>query len=400
MTITRRRWFIAACCSAAFLAFAGLYFRVFKADITPHYLTAQVTRADLEDAVLAAGILQAHKQVDVGAQVSGQLQSLKVDLGDKVTKGQWLAQIDPTLSQNALRQAQVGEEALLAQRHAAVARMRQAELAHRRQQQMLRGDATSYEDAESAEAAWHVARAELASLDAELKKARIEVEKAQANVGYTRIVAPIDGEVVALVTQEGQTVIAEQQAPVILKLADLDTMTIKAQVSEADVVRVKSGLPAYFTILGDPDKRYTGTLRAIEPVPPDFADAQSGGAGGASKASKPGTAVFYNALFDVPNPEHRLRIAMTAQVSIVLGTAAKALNIPASALGAKRPNETHAVRVLHADGKVETRDVRIGINNHVRAQVLAGLNEGEPVIVGEAAGLGDADASASLDAGA
>jgi len=232
-----------------------------------------------------------------------------------------------------------------------------------------------------------VRRAELAALDAKLKKARIEVEKAQARVGYTRIVAPMDGEVVALVAQEGQTVISEQQAPVILKLADLDTMTVKAQVSEADVLRVAPGQPVYFTILGDPDTRHKGKLRAVEPAPHDFADVQSGlsgGTAGSSKSSRPNSAVFYNALFEVANPDHRLRIAMTAQVSIVLGTASLALNVPASAIGPKGADGSHAVRVLYRDGRVETRNVRIGINNNIKAEVLTGLYEGERVIVGTA----------------
>lgn len=176
--------------------------------------------------------------------------------------------------------------------------------------------------------------------------------------------------------------IAQQQAPVILKLADLDTMTVKAQVSEADVIRVRAGQPAYFTILGEPDKRHYGKLRAIEPAPQNYAEAQSPLGGG----SKPNSAVFYNALFEVPNPEHRLRISMTAQVSIVLSNARNALSIPAAALGEKRKDGTYAVRVLRADGSTETRNVRIGINNNVRVEVLAGLKDGERVVIGDAAG--------------
>jgi len=96
--------------------------------------------------------------------------------------------------------------------------------------------------------------------------------------------------------------------------------------------------------------------------------------------------VFYNALFEVPNPEHRLRISMTAQVSIVLSNARNALSIPAAALGEKRKDGTYAVRVLRADGSTETRNVRIGINNNVRVEVLAGLKDGERVVIGDAAG--------------
>ncbi|MFC5431684.1 macrolide transporter subunit MacA [Paraburkholderia denitrificans] len=345
----------------------------------PQYLSAPVTRSDLENAVLATGVLQAFRQVDVGAQVSGQLKTLKVTLGDKIVKGQWLAEIDPVISANALRQARASEESLRAQQQATAAQLTQAELAFRRQQTMLPDDATSREAFEVARAALDVQRATLASLAAQLRSARIQIETAQANVGYTRIVAPIDGEVVAIVTQEGQTVIAQQQAPVILKLADLDTMTVKAQVSEADVIRVSTGQTAYFTILGEPDMRHYGKLRAIEPAPQNYADAQSTFGG-----SKSNGAVFYNALFEVPNPEHRLRIAMTAQVNIVLGNADNALSIPVAALGKQSKDGTYAVRVLRADGSTETRAVRIGLNNNVHVEVLAGLKDGERVVIGEA----------------
>ncbi|KVT01739.1 hemolysin secretion protein D [Burkholderia sp. MSMB1459WGS] len=378
----RRRRIVLATLAIVAIA-AGVTLKACAPDKHPQYLSAPVTRGDLENAVLATGALQAFKQVDVGAQVSGQLKTLKVKLGDKVTKGQWLAEIDPVISENALRQARASEESLRAQQQSTAAQLTQAELAFRRQQAMLPDDATSREAFEAARAALDVQRATLASLAAQIRSARIQIETAQANLGYTRIVAPIDGEVVAIVTQEGQTVIAQQQAPVILKLANLDTMTVKAQVSEADVIRVSAGQSAYFTILGEPDKRHYGKLRAIEPAPQNYADAQStlGGAGG---SAKPNSAVFYNALFDVPNPEHRLRIAMTAQVNIVLGNARNALIIPAAALGEKRKDGTVAVRVLRADGSTETRHIRIGINNNVRVEVLAGLKDGERVVIGEA----------------
>ncbi|HEF5874511.1 TPA: macrolide transporter subunit MacA [Burkholderia cenocepacia] len=375
----RRRLTVLAISGAA-IATAVVAITIATPNKHPQYLSAPVTRGDLENAVLATGSLQAFKQVDVGAQVSGQLKTLKVKLGDKVTKGQWLAEIDPVISENALRQARASEESLRAQQQSAAAQLTQAELAFRRQQAMLPDDATSRESFEAAKATLDVQRATLASLAAQIRSARIQIETAQANLGYTRIVAPIDGEVVAIVTQEGQTVIAQQQAPVILKLANLDTMTVKAQVSEADVIRVSAGQTAYFTSLGEPDKRHYGKLRAIEPAPQNYADAQSPLGGG----SKPNAAVFYNALFDVPNPEHRLRIAMTAQVNIVLGNARNALSIPAAALGEKRKDGTVAVRVLRADGSTETRHARIGINNNVRVEVLAGLKDGERVVIGEA----------------
>jgi macrolide-specific efflux system membrane fusion protein len=391
--IRRRRYLVASLVVLVVLVVLGL--RSLATPKPPQYISATVERNDLENTVLATGTLQAFQQVDVGAQVSGQLKSLKVKLGDKVKKGQWLAQIDPVLAQNSLRQAEADEQNLQAQKRATAAQLRQAELAFVRQQQMLPDNSTSRQDFESAQAALDTQRATLAGLDAQLRKAGVAIESARANVGYTRIDAPIDGEVVAIVTQEGQTVIAQQQAPVILKLADLDTMTVKAQVSEADVIRIAPGQTAYFTILGDPDKRYYGKLRAIEPAPQNFLDTQSTLGGGATRNN---TAVFYNALFEVPNPDHRLRISMTAQVNVLLGTAKQALSVPVAALGKKVGADRYEVRVLGDDGKAVTRQVVTGLNNNVKVEVREGLKAGERVVIGEAGDTMPA-ADASVSAG-
>ncbi|WP_246791968.1 macrolide transporter subunit MacA [Burkholderia perseverans] len=382
--------------AVALVVLVALYLHFFSSDKSPLYLTARVGRANLENSVLASGTLQAFRQVDVGAQVSGQLKSLKVKLGDTVKKGQWLARIDPVISGNALREAQANERNLTAQQRSAAAQLRQAELAFQRQQQMMRDDATSRQDYERAQADLAVQRASVASFQAQIETARIQIETARANLGYTRIVAPMDGEVVAIVTQEGQTVIAQQQAPVILRLADLDTMMVKAQISEADVIHVFPGQTAYFTILGEPDARRYGKLRAIEPAPQDFLYSQNS-LGGASKAN---AAVFYNALFEVPNPGHRLRTAMTAQVNVLLGVAAHALTIPVAALGTRYRNGSYQVRVLANDKlghpRIDMRRVRTGINNNVSVEVLDGLKEGERVIINEAADAAETPVCASV----
>lgn len=99
-----------------------------------------------------------------------------------------------------------------------------------------------------------------------------QTDLAATNLSYTRITPPIEGEVVAVLTREGQTVVATQIVPVILKLANLDAMTVKTQVSEADVIEVHVGRPVSFTILGDQDKRYGGELRAVEPAPENYSN--------------------------------------------------------------------------------------------------------------------------------
>ncbi|MEY2863454.1 MAG: hypothetical protein RLY58_1161 [Pseudomonadota bacterium] len=341
----------------------------------PQLLTADVTQTDLENTVLASGTLEARKLVSVGSQASGQVKRLYVALGDTVTQGQDIAQIDQLSQQNALKNAQAALANQQAQRLIKQANVRQAELVWQRQKNMLAQDATSRADFESADANRQTAQAELAAIDAQIKQAQLSVDTAGLNMGYTRITAPMSGTVVAVVAEEGQTVNANQSTPTIIKLANLDTLTVKAEISEADVVKVKAGQPVYFTILGDPDKRYYATLRAIEPAPESIATDSS---------TSSSTAIYYNGLFDVPNPDGQLRIDMTAQVYIVLAEAKHALSIPAAALSKSDGSGRQTVQVVGANGRPQTRNVVVGLNNRVNAQILSGLTLGEKVVLGEA----------------
>jgi macrolide-specific efflux system membrane fusion protein len=370
---------------AALLAGGYLVHRALTPPPPPSYLSAIATVTDIQDVVLASGTVKAYKQVSVGAQVSGQIKSLKVALGDRVKKGQLVAEIDSLTQANALASAEYSLQNLQAQLRAKEASLKQAQLAYARQQMMLAGDASSRENFESAEATLNTTRADIAALQAQIKDGAIKVDTARLNLGYTRITAPIDGEVVAIVAQEGQTVNANQSTPTIIKVARMDTVTIKAQISEADVVRVKPGLPVFFTILGDPDHRYRTTLRAIEPAPDSILQddtATSTTASTSSSASS--TAIYYNGLLDLPNPDGKLRISMTTQVNIVLSEAKEALVVPSTALGARDAQGRYTVRVLDAQGQAQERQVRIGINTNAQVQIIEGLKAGERVVTGTA----------------
>ncbi|AJC19704.1 macrolide transporter subunit MacA [Pandoraea pulmonicola] len=351
---------------AVFVLLCGVAFWLWPRPKPPAYLSAKVTRADLEDAVLATGVLQPIKQVEVGSQANGQLRSLKVVLGDRVTKGQLLAEIDPTSSDNDLREATAGLTTLAADRRAKSLRRAQAEREFARQRQLAHDDATSPRELEKARTESDALAAEVESLDSQIRQQNVKVDKARTNLSYTRITAPINGTVTAITTQEGQTVTAIYQIPTILKIADLSQMTIRAQVSEADVVRIREGQRVYFTILGAPETRYEGKLRVIQPSP-----------------EKINNAIFFNALFDVPNPDGVLRPDMTAQVSIVRARIEKALTFPSVALGEKRADGRYRVRVLDAKGNAHVRWVKVGLDNRLTAQALDGLSEGEHVVTAD-----------------
>lgn len=349
------------------------------------YITAQVTRMDIEESVLATGILKAFKTVAVGAQVNGQLKTLHVSLGDKVKKGQLLAEIDPVLQQNTLKDSEAQVENLQAQKRSKQALLRQFQQSYQRQSQMNIKDAASRADMESVQAQLESTKHDISSLEAQIKRAVIAVDTARANLGYTRINAPIEGTVISIDTEEGQTVVSNQAATTILTLATLDTMTVKAKISEADVTRVKPGLETYFTLLGDSDKSYHGKLRAIEPGPVSTGTSTSG-------SSSTNSAIYYYGLFEVPNPDNLLKVSMTAQVTIVLKKTEQALCIPVSSLGEKHKDGSSTVRVLK-DEKPETRNIKTGITNNVQIQVMEGLRDGEKVIIGDSSSLPETDSN-------
>jgi len=361
--LLRRRslWLIGAILVAAAGAFA--YHLAFgKAKVV--YATAAVERGDVESTVVAAGILQPVDYVDVGAQTSGKLKSLKVKRGDQVVANQLLAEIDPALADTALTAANATLENMTAQRALKQAQLVLAKAQRDRNDTLFARQLISASDRDVTRANDDAAVADVASLSAQMKQATAAVDTAKANRGYTNITAPIAGEVVSISTLEGQTLNANQQAPTILRIADISTVTVWAQVSEADIVRVKPGQDVYFTVLGSP-RRWNGTIRQVLPTPELI-----------------NNVVFYDVLFDIPNPERELKIQMTAQVFIVLARAKGVLLIPTAAIGNAGEGASINVRVLNANGTVELRAIKIGIKSELAAEVKEGLKEKEQVVIG------------------
>jgi macrolide-specific efflux system membrane fusion protein len=346
----------------------------------PEIVTAAVTRGDIEQTVLATGVLEPSKLVSVGAQASGQVKKLYVELGDTVKAGDPIADIDSRNQTNTVANAEAGLSTASAQRAAAAANLTQAQINFDRQQRLYSEGAAAKADFDQARAQLASAQASLTSANSQIKQSSLQLNTAQTNLGYTKIVAPMNGTIVAIVTEEGQTVNANQSAPTIVMLAQLEQMTVSAQISEADVEKVNSGQNVYFTTLGDTNTRHYAKLRAVAPAPESIENQTS------SQASSNSTsAVYYNGLFDVDNKDGKLRTGMTAQVYIVQASAKDAIIVPSSALE-RRGRGQYAVKVVDKDGKVEERRVKIGINTSVDAQVLDGLKEGEKVIVAQATG--------------
>jgi macrolide-specific efflux system membrane fusion protein len=364
---------LSAAVVAALLAGGAWWLWSARADTKPSFRTQTVALGNVEDTVSAVGTLQPLTYVDVGTQVSGQLKVIAVDFGQRVEQGQLLALIDPTIYEARVAADQANLLALRAQKSDKQVQLALAERQFERQKNLLAGRATSQDAYDSAEASRKSLLAQIAVLDAQIQQGESTLRSDQANLSYTKIYAPMTGTVVDISARQGQTLNANQQAPIILRIADLDTMTVKTQVSEADVPKLTLGMNAYFTTLGQPDKRREGKLRQILPTPEVV-----------------NNVVLYSALFDVANPERDLLTQMSAQVFFIVS---RAENLPVVPMAALRPlpqnsgqagKNRYALRVIE-NGEPVRRIVEVAASNRVNAAISGGVKAGEDVVIDIAA---------------
>lgn len=419
---TSKKWFfqhplLAAVIAIAILAVGyGVWTLAFASDDDEIIYTEEaVVRGDIEKLVTATGILQPREYVDVGAQVSGQLKKLHVEVGSEVKAGDLLAEIDATVYAarvDATRAQLRNQKAQFLDREA---QLQLAEINFKREKNLQQEDATTEEAVQTAEASLKSARAQLNALQAQIQQTESTLRVEAANLDYARIYSPMDGTVVSITSRQGQTLNTNQMAPTIMRVADLTTMTVQTQVSEADIGKLKVGMEVYFTTLGSQGRRWYSKLDRIQPTPEIL-----------------NNVILYNALFEVPNESHLLMTQMSTQVFFVEAQAKDVLLAPLSALtfaspGARKPGDskrtnaadngdakprsatsmesaTHenihssgdssatgkrerkqpvaTVKIRNEDGDIEERKVTVGVTNRVQAQIIDGLKEGESVISG------------------
>lgn len=369
-----------------------------KDEDAPVYTSEAVVRGDIENLVTATGILQPRDYVDVGAQVSGILKKLHVEVGDEVKVGDLLAEIDATVYAarvDATRAQLKNQQAQLADKEA---QLKLAEINYQRQQNLKNEDATSTETLQSSEASLKSAQAQLKSLQAQIQQTQSTLRVESANLEFAKIYAPINGTVVSITSRQGQTLNTNQMAPTIMRVADLSTMTVQTQVSEADISKLRKQMPVYFTTLGSQGRRWYSQLERIQPTPEIL-----------------NNVVLYNALFDVPNESRLLMTQMSTQVFFIESQAKNVLLVPMSALtfggaegkkdwknksanNADKPDEKNhqdknekpagrdkrireaTVKIMKEDEVIEERKVKVGVTNRVQAEVIEGLQEGEMVV--------------------
>jgi HlyD family secretion protein len=370
------------------------------------YRTEPVTRGSMTEIVSATGDVSAIITVNVGSQVSGTISKLYVDFNSQVKKDQPLADLDPRLFRAALEKAQAGLASAEADVEKAQAQLNDAVRVEKRTKELFEQKLVSQQDVDSAVANREQMAANLSSTKAKVLQARADRDQAATNLAFARITSPIDGIVVSRAVDVGQTVAASFQTPTLFTIAnDLTKMQVLAHIDEADVGKVRDGQEARFTVDAYPGEEFSGTIREVRQAPNTIQNV-----------------VTYDAVIAADNPERKLRQGMTAAVKVLTSHKDDVLRVPNAALRWKpenapapaQPQQTgpqpgrdrtlartdrraatgdagaaaqgKPARVYKLEGsKPVPVDVRIGISDGQRTEVMSGLADNDAVIVGDSA---------------
>lgn len=347
---------------------------VFAKDATVYRFTT-VGRGNITSKVSATGTLNAVMTVSVGTQVSGQVSKLYVDFNDHVKKGELLAQIDPTLAQQAVADAQANLQK-------ADAQAQQAERDNARNQQL-------FKDGLVAKADYEQTQSTVSVNDADVKSAQVALDKAKQNLAYTNIYSPIDGVIVERDVQQGQTVAASLSAPQLFVIAnDLSKMQILAQVSESDIASIKQGQDVNFSVQALPNRTFHGTVQQVR-----------------LQSTTSDNVVNYTVVIGVDNPKGELLPGMTARVDFITDAAENVFTVsnaalrfhpatqtttPAATSTAQRGSRSGGgnrnggtLYVLDAKAQPQAIKVKTGITDGIVTQISGnGISDGMKVIAG------------------
>ncbi len=302
------------------------YYRSNQAEDRPHLVTAAVTRGDVVETVQATGTLQAVTTVQVGTQVSGTIQALKADFNSEVRRGQVIAELDPSLFQTQVDQAQATVVRLQSEVERAKVDLADAELKARRAVELKEKQLIPEVDLETAQATANSARAAVKSAEAQVVQAIASLKQNQVNLAHTIITAPIDGIVISRDVDVGQTVAASMQAPTLFVIArDLTRMQVSASIDESDIGRITTGQSVAFRVDAYPTETFTGTVSQVRLQPVIDQNV-----------------VSYATVIDVPNPELKLKPGMTATVTVQVARNDNALRVPSAALSFRPTADTLA----------------------------------------------------------
>lgn len=362
----------------------ALYVGFFKKDDKAQLATQSITRINIDQSIEAVGEVYAKEQVDVGAQVSGQITKLYVQIGDKVKAGDLIAQIDKDKQQNDLDITKAQLASTKANLESKKVALEIASSQYQREQKLYSNKATSLENLETLKNNFYGLKASVADLNAQVVQLEITLKNAEKDLGYTTITAPMDGIIINVAVDEGQTVNANQSTPTIVKIANLDEMEIRMEIAEADVSKIKVGTAVKFSILNDPEKKYEAKISSIDPANTTTSDAKSNSSSNSTSSSST-SAIYYYAKVFVKNRDNFLRIGMSVENSIVIKSAPNALAVPTYAI--KNDKGGYFVELLRG-GQIIKSYVKIGIKDSINTQILDGVSENDLLVLSSSAKTG------------
>ena len=329
----RKYWIWIGIIIVAGLAAKFLFFSGNEKTETKAFTTAALTRGNIENTVSSTGTLSALETVEVGSQVSGIVQELKVDYNSTVTKGQLLAVLDKTPFLISVQEAEAKVDS-------AAAEFERLEAELKRNQPL-------FEKGHISETEYLQWKTQVLTARASLKSARASLKKAQTNLGYTEIRSPMNGTVIERSVDEGQTIAASFQAPQLFIIAeDLTQMQIEAFVDESDIGVIREGQKARFTVQSYPDREFTGTVRQIRLQPTTISNV-----------------VNYTVVVDAENQDRLLLPGMTTTVDFLLEYRENVLIVPNSALSLRPSADIEIERPQRDSSDTPPADMRAMMSN-------------------------------------
>lgn len=359
----------------ALVALAALFgCKAWFKDEPVSYITEPVIRKNIEKSVNATGEVKAIELVTVGAQTSGKIEYLPVKVGQRIQKGDLIAQIDSTTQENDVNSTKAKLTSLKAQLNAAEISAKIAEKQFIREQRLLKKNAASQEDFENAKDAFEAAKAKVTELKASIAETALALNTAETNLGYTKITAPLDGVVVSVPVKMGQTVNAAMNTPTIVQIADLSQMEILIEISEGDIGKVQTGAKVTYTVLSAPETVYETTLKSIDPGLTLLTNGEYTEVVGSDEA------IYYYGRLVVDNPDGALRIGMTTQNVIYVAQADNVLTVPV--LAVKKDGAQSYVNVLTPTG-IQRHAVITGLSDGVDIEIKSGVSDYDTVVIAQ-----------------
>lgn len=356
-----------------------IYYVFYPKNKQTNFVTQAVSRMDIYQSIEAIGKVYAKEQVDVGAQVSGQIIKLYVDIGDKVKEGDLIAQIDKDKQENDLNIYKAQLESAKANLESKEVALEIATKQYEREQSLYDKKATSLELLETLKNNYYTLKANVAELKAQVVQLEITLKNAEKDLGYTVIRAPMDGVIINVAVDEGQTVNANQNTPTIVRIANLDEMEVRMEIAEADVNKIELSESVKFAILSDPDTQFEAKIASIDPADTSTSDATSSSSASSSSSST-SSAIYYYAKFFVKNENNFLRIGMSTENEIVTASAKNVIAIPTYTI--KSDSGGYFAEVLEGD-TVRKKYLKLGIKDNINTQILDGLNENDMLIIAD-----------------